>query len=258
MTAFTLFVDAYGVWATVAAATVFFVAGLAKGAVGFALPMIAISGLGAFLPAETAIALLILPALISNVWQSFRTGVRAAFDSLWRRRITLVTLLPMIALSAQLVPALDDRAIFLILGVGVTAFSAAQLVGFRPPRPKRPALAEAGVGVVAGFFGGVAGVWGPPILLYLIALDTPKTEQVRTMGVAFLLGSIILAGGHLASGALNAVTIPLSLAMAAPVLAGMALGLALHDRMNADAFRRATLAVLVLAGLNLLRRALTL
>lgn len=258
MDAFPLFVEAHGPWALLAAATIFFVAGLAKGAVGFALPMIAISGLGAFLPAETAIALLILPALASNLWQSFRTGARAAFGSLWRRRITLLTLLPMIALSAQLVPALDDRAIFLILGIGVTAFSAAQLAGFRPPPPKRPALTEAGVGLVAGFFGGVAGVWGPPILLYLIALDTPKTEQVRTMGVAFLLGSVVLAGGHLASGALNAATIPLSVAMIAPVMVGMALGLALHDRMNAGAFRRATLAVLVLAGLNLLRRALTL
>jgi len=41
------------------------------------------------------------------------------------------------------------------------------------------------------------------------------------------------------------------------VMAGMALGYAVHDRLDPRAFRRATLAVLAVAGLNLLRRGLT-
>lgn len=255
--AFALFSAEHGPNALLAAASVLFLGGLAKGAVGFALPMIAISGLGAFLPAETAVALLILPTFLSNVWQSLRGGWAAAAVEARRHRLMLLTLAPTIALSAQLLAALPDRAIFLILGVGITLFSVVQLLGLRPPKPERaPRAAAVGVGLVAGFFGGVSGVWGPPITLYLIALETPKAEQVRAMGVAFLLGSIVLTLAHSASGVLDARTWPLSLAGALPVCVGMALGFAIHDRLEPAAFRRATLLVLALAGLNLLRRGL--
>jgi uncharacterized membrane protein YfcA len=48
----------------------------------------------------------------------------------------------------------------------------------------------------------------------------------------------------------------LSVALVVPSLIGMAVGLRLHDRLDQKRFRQATLAVLVLAGLNLVRRGL--
>ena len=44
--------------------------------------------------------------------------------------------------------------------------------------------------------------------------------------------------------------------MIVPAAVGMAIGLRYQDRMDQALFRRATLAVLCLAGLNLLRRGL--
>jgi uncharacterized membrane protein YfcA len=41
-----------------------------------------------------------------------------------------------------------------------------------------------------------------------------------------------------------------------PALAGLWLGFRLQDRMDQNRFRRATLIVLVVAGLNLIRRGL--
>ena len=110
--------------------------------------------------------------------------------------------------------------------------------------------------MVAGFFGGLSGVWGPPILMYFIALELPKTEMVRAQGVSFLLGSVILVAAHLRSGLLLGDGGALSAAMVVPALAGMAVGVAVQDRLDQALFRRATLVVLVIAGLNLLRRAL--
>jgi len=57
-----------------AAATVTLVASFVKGAVGFALPMIMISGLATFMPAEQALATLIIPTLLANLWQGLRGG----------------------------------------------------------------------------------------------------------------------------------------------------------------------------------------
>ena len=236
-----------------------FVGGVAKGAVGFALPMIAISGLGAFLPATTAVALLIAPTFLSNVWQALRDGIGPALATIRDYRLILVTLLPSIALSAQLLAILPDAAIFAILGASITLFSLTQLLGLRLPDPTgaHPA-APLAVGAVAGFFGGVSGVWGPPIMMYMIARNTLKAEQMRALGLVFVLGSVALTAAHVQSGVLNAQTAPLSVAGTIPVMIGMALGLALNRRMNQDVFRRATLVVLTLSGLNLLRRSLSL
>lgn len=229
--------------------------GFAKGAVGFALPMISVSVGGGALPATLAVAGMILPGVVTNIWQTFREGGAAAFASLREHWRLNAILLAMIAVCAQLVTAIPERALFLILGAGVSGFGLMQIFGVRltiPPGGRR--RVEAGCALVAGFFGGMAGVWGPPIVLYLLALETPKKAMVRAQGVSFLLGSVILVIAHLNSGLLSGAGAAWSAAMILPAVVGMALGQAVQDRLDPVAFRRATLFVLVLAGLNLLRR----
>jgi uncharacterized membrane protein YfcA len=240
--------------AVAAALTV--LAGFVKGAVGFAMPMIMISGLASFLPAETALAALIVPTVVTNVWQAFRDGTAAAWASTARFRVYLGAVLVFIALSAQLVRVVPDWAMFLLLGLPVTLFAATQLAGLRLRiAPGHRLRAEIVMGSFAGFVGGLSGVWGPPTVAYLTALDTPKGEQMRVQGVIYGLGAVVLMAAHLHSGVLNGATAPLSVALVVPSLAGMALGYRLGDRLDQERFRKATLAVLVLAGLNLVRRA---
>lgn len=249
--------DSYG-WTTLLIATAIMTfGGFTKGAVGFALPMIAISGLGSFLPAHTALAALILPVFATNLWQTLRQGLGAARETLIEFRLLILVLFVMIAVSAQLVVHLPERAMFLFLGVLITGFGGIQLFGWRPPSPERMRRPiEVLVGLFAGVSGGISGVWGPPVLLYLIALDTPKVKQVRALGVAFVVGSVVLTAAHLRSGILDAQTTPLSLALTIPSMIGMAVGFAVQDRLDQRTFRRLTLIVLCIAGLNLLRRGL--
>jgi uncharacterized membrane protein YfcA len=54
---------------------------------------------------------------------------------------------------------------------------------------------------------------------------------------------------------LNELTAPFSVVLLIPAFVGMQLGFWLSDRLNPDVFRKATLVVLVLAGANLVRRA---
>ncbi|MEM8740068.1 MAG: sulfite exporter TauE/SafE family protein [Pseudomonadota bacterium] len=244
----------YGWVPLLAAALVMGLAGFTKGAVGFALPMIAISGIGSILPAPLAIAAIILPSLITNIWQALRQGLGEALGSLRRFWLLNTVLLVMIGLCAQLVAILPERALFLILGCGVTLFSLIQLSGWRPRDPgPNPAVAT-GVGLVAGFFGGLSGVWGPPIVLYLLARKVAKVEMVRVQGIAFLIGSMVLTGAHANTRLLDANTAQFSAALVLPALLGMWIGLRVQDALPQERFRRATMAVLVLAGLNLLRR----
>ncbi len=247
----------YGMFAMAVTFGVMLFAGFTKGAVGFGLPMICISGVGSVMPAEIAIAALILPGLITNIWQSLRNGFGAAWASLkqyWR--LNLVLLMSIYAF-AQLIVIISETALFVILGVGITFFVSLQIVGWIPHIPARLATKiQAPVGLIAGFFGGLSGVWGPPILLYLLSQKTPKIEMIRIQGISFLVGAIVLTGAHMQSGLLNKITTPLSAWLIVPAIVGMAIGFKVQDKLDQEKFRKITLIVLAVAGLNLLRRGL--
>lgn len=240
-----------------AAATVTLVASFVKGAVGFALPMIMISGLATFMPAEQALATLIIPTLLANLWQGLRGGWAQVASVLREFRLYLVVLLVVIALSAQLVTALPPGAMYLVLGVPIIAFSALQLLGWaRRVPPGRRWLADIGIGCLAGLSGGLSGVWGPPTVLYLTAIDAAKARAIAMQGVVYSAGAVVLLLSHLRSGLLNGDTIPLSLAMVPPMVAGLWIGQRVQDRLDQQRFRRAMLVVLVVVALNLIRKGL--
>jgi uncharacterized protein len=251
------FIASYGWAAAVGAAGAMAAGGFAKGVVGFALPLIGVSLAGAFVPFQVAVALLIFPMLVSNLFQTLRQGIAPAVETLRRFWLLNLVVVVMIALAAQLVVALPDRFLFGLIGVTVSAFGASQLAGWRPRFPHRHRVAvEVGVGVVAGFFGGLSGIWGPPIIMYLIATDLPKVELVRAQSLSFLLGSLVLLLAHLRSGVLNPVTLPASAWMVLPTMVAMFVGYRVHDRLDQRRFQKLTLVVLVVSGLNLVRRAL--
>ncbi|WP_146346141.1 sulfite exporter TauE/SafE family protein [Phaeobacter marinintestinus] len=232
-------------------------AGLVKGMVGFAMPMILISGLGTFLSPELALAGLILPTLLSNGLQAFRLGARQAVASVAKFRVFLGVGGACLLFSSQLVTTIPASFFLLMLGVMVTGFAVMQLIGIKFHLDQRSTRVEAGVGAFAGFIGGMSGVWGPPTVAYLTALNTPKVEQVQIQGVIYGLGALLLTFAHLGSGVLRLETLPLSLALIVPAMLGMRVGLVLLDRIDQVTFRRATLVVLIVAGLNLVRRGLT-
>ena len=109
-----------------------------------------------------------------------------------------------------------------------------------------------------GLVGGISGIWGPPLVVLLLSLHAPKAEQMRVQGVVFFIGAMVLTAAHLQSGLLNAQTLPFSAALVVPAIVGMGLGYLAHDRLDVTQFRRWTLVLLVLTGLNLVRRALEL
>ena len=174
------------IWAFAAAFAVTFAAGFVKGAVGFAMPLVMISGLGLFLEPTLVIAGIILPIVLSNFLQVARYGLseaKPAIAEYWRYILMVCV---MILIVAQFVTRIPTQAMYLVLGIPVVILSLIQLTGVRfhiPPGHRR--LADWSVGALAGGLGGLTGTWGPPTVLYLIALDTPKARQMLVQGVVF-------------------------------------------------------------------------
>lgn len=244
-------------WAFLLACAVTVFAGFVKGAVGFAMPLIMIAAFSSFMPPETALAALILSVLTTNLHQSFRFGWAPAMTAVrdyWR--LIAMTCLG-IAISAPFVVVLPQQLMFALLGVPVMGFAIMQLSGWAPQlAQKHRNAAEYGLGMIGGLYGGISGIWGPPVIVLLLALRVDKAEMVRVMGVVFLVGAVVLTGAHLNSGVLNAQTLPLSAVLVIPAALGMWLGFQMQDRLDAQRFRRWTLVVLMLVALNLVRRAL--
>src|SRR5690606_5938649 len=145
------------------------------------------------------------------------------------------------------------------LGLPIVVFALTQLAGWQLRfQARNRGRAEISTGVVGGFFGGISGVWGPPTIALLLSLGVDKRESVRVQGVVYLIGAAALALAHTGSGVLNARSLPLSAALVLPAMAGLWVGFAIQDRLDAARFRRWTLVVLAISGANLLRRACSL
>ena len=232
------------------------IGGVVKGVVGFAMPMIMISGLSSVMSPELALAALILPTVATNGIQALRQGYRAAWQSIRRYRLFLIVGGVMLVATAQMVRVLPQAVMFLVIGGPIVVYALLQIMGRPLTVSHASPKTEAMVGALAGAMGGLSGVWGPPTVAYLTATNTPKTDQMRVQGVIYGLGAVALLLAHLQSGILRWETAPLSFLMIPPALIGLIIGFRIQDRINQDMFRKATLWVLLIVGMNLVRRGL--
>jgi len=243
-------------FAAALAVTVF--AGFVKGAVGFAMPLILVSAFAVFLPQDLALAGLILPTLFTNLSQAFRQGVGPAVETARTYRRFLVVTVVFIAVSAPFADAIPRTGYLLMLGVPITIFAGLQLMGRSLAiRLHHRDRAEWGLGVIGGLYGGVSGIWGPPLLVFLLSTGADKLQMIRAQGVVFLIGAIALLVSHLVTGLANAETLGFSAALSVPALVGLFIGYRVQDRLGQGPFRRWTQGLLVLTGLNMVRLALS-
>lgn len=234
-----------------------FVAGIVKGAVGFAMPLIMISGMGIALDPKIVVAAIIFPIVMSNLLQVMKAGFGEAKQALKDYAVYVTLVCVMILVSAQFLTIIPSETMFLVLGVPVLILCAIQIAGVRFKIPEeRRGIAGVIAGILSGALGGLAGTWGPTTVLYLVAVETPKARQIVVQGVVYGLGAVMLLFGHLKSGVMNAETWPLSALLLIPAFLGMRVGFMIQDRIDQDVFRKATLWVLLIAGFNLVRRGL--
>jgi len=232
-----------------------FVAGCVKGVVGFAMPTIFMLSLAGFLSPEIALAGLILPTLVANGMQAFRQGASEAIKSVKHFKTFLIFGGVTLFCAAQTVRFIAPSTLYFIIGIPATLFVVSQLLGwrFKISTAQRP-LAEKVIGILAGGLGGISGIWGPPTVAFLTALNTEKTEQMRVQGVIYGGGALLLSVAHVLSGVLHPQTIAFSLSLIPPAALGMWVGGKFQDTVDQDSFRKLTLIVLLFAGLNLIRR----
>ena len=232
-----------------------FTAGIIKGIVGFAMPMILLSGMTLIMPADAALAALILPTLFSNIQQANAQGISSALSSIRQFKMFLIIGAFFLLLGALLTPFIPSKLFLGAMGCLIVSFSLLQILRpkFQINRSNR--VATVCFAAISGFIGGISGVWGPPTVAYLTALNTEKNEQIRIQGVIYGLGAVLLLLGHMLSGIFSWETAPLSAALIIPTLFGVWVGTSVRGCFDQKTFGTTTLLVLLIAGGNLIRRA---
>lgn len=231
----------------------FLVAGLVKGVTGMGLPTVAMAVLGTFISPATAAALLVVPSLVTNVWQLVAgpnaVGLVRRFWPLMLG-ITLGTFFGT-ALLAEVDPTWSG------LGLGIALFAYAGYALLSPaltiPARSEPWLSPV-IGVVTGGITGATGVFVIPAVPYLQSLRLDKDELVQALGLSFTVSTLALAAGLATHGALRVEQLGLSSLAIVPALAGMWLGQAVRNRISPRGFRLCFLMFLLLLGLELASR----
>jgi uncharacterized membrane protein YfcA len=237
------------------AVLIYFVAGFVKGTLGIGFPTAAISLLAQFTDARTAISLVIIPMMVTNAWQIWRNRkIKWILRNFWR---VLVLMLIFIALFTQVSSAVPVTYVTVFLGAFITLYAATTL--YKPIfsfKQENDSIAQIVAGTSAGIMGGIAGVWAPPILIYLSARGITKNQFVATTGLLLFFGSLVLFSGYWHAGLIGPSVMLMSCFLLVPSMSGMILGERLRNRLSAQRFERLLLWFFLLMGLNLIRRAL--
>ena len=235
-------------------AAAFLAGGLVKGLIGTGLPTVALGLLAATLGLKEAMALIVVPALVTNVWQAMSGG---AFFVLLRRLWPLLALLCIGAWFGAGVLARGDALLFSgLLGLLRCFYSVISFLTPQIPPPGRyePVLSPA-VGGATGVITGLTGSFMVPGVLYLQALGLPRDHFVQAMGITFTVATLALAAGLGGHGLLPVELGLMSLAGLPTALLGQVLGRRLRGRFSEAGFRRFFFAALAVLGLYLALRA---
>ncbi|MFG1357616.1 sulfite exporter TauE/SafE family protein [Xanthobacter pseudotagetidis] len=227
--------------------------GFVKGVIGIGMPLIIVPILSLTMPVPSAIALVSIPVLVSNLVQV--AELKTVLPALGRFRWLLIALVPGAVIGASLLMSLDQHQLYLVLGAALLLFS---LLGLVPVPEGRVAVNErlwnplAGFGI--GIVGGLSSFPGPPLVLYFMWLRVDKDVFVGTSASVYFLTGVPLMVTLVAHGTLGWREALISTLGLVPLLAGMRLGAIMRSRLSQVMFRRIMLAAVAVIALELLRR----
>lgn len=236
-------------------ALTFFTAGLVKGVIGLGLPIVVLAMLAATLGLKTALALLVLPGVVMNVWQAldgphFVTNLKRLW-SMW-----LVSVFAIFA-GTYALAGIDPSPVTVMLGLMLAAYAVISILRPRipPPRTWEPWLNPV-VGGVSGFLFGLSGVYMIPGVAYIQAIGLNRDALIQALGMTFLIITATL-GLAMTANAMMTKEIAIASGLALiPSFAGLFTGRRLRRYLPEAQFRRAFFIALALTGLLIAWRAM--
>jgi uncharacterized membrane protein YfcA len=229
------------------AAVAFFLAGIVKGATGLGYASCALPFLASTIGLKPAMALVLIPAMATNLSLAFTTG---HFAELGRRFSALyLAMVPGIAIGLYLLLWISQSAAVKTLGTIIVGYVALTLLR---PRYSLSARLERPLQLPTGFLNGIlTGLTGSqvmPLLPYMMSLELDPNRMVQAINLAVMIASAVLAVGLLATGIMTAQLLGVSATGLLPALLGAEIGAMARKKIPASQFRRGVLLILLMMG----------
>jgi len=234
----------------------FFAAGLAKGTFGLGMPFFGMPVMTAAIPFQTALAMFVVPNFTANFQQMLMGGRVKVY--LRRFGWLLATMMATVPFSVQMIVGVDQETCLLVFGVLAAVFAAAQMfpISFTVT-PEQERWLSPLMGLFSGLLAGLSGLYGPPLIVYLMALKLPKDDFVAALSLMYFLGSIALYGA-LAFAQILTLKVVAASAVGAVIIGVMVyFGQFIRARIAEDRYRKLILVMLMAIGVEMAWRGLS-
>lgn len=227
---------------------VFAIAGMIKGTIGLGLPAVSMGLMSLVIAPVQAAALLIIPSMVTNIWQLFAEGqVLRLIKRFWTLLLGII-----VGSIWSIFPTLGQSNLHseALLGGMLALYG---LYGLWAKQMPNLSTKEKYLSPIVGYLGGAltvaTGVVVIPVVPYLQALNLKRDDLVQSLGLAFTTSTLCLAG-FLATqtqsmGDLNYAWSFLALV---PALIGMWLGKKIRYAISEQRFRQVFFCGLIIFG----------
>ena len=222
-----------------------------KGVTGAGLPVIAVPVLAIFFGVPHAIAIMVVPVLLTNGWQIIEhRGARGEFAFLpW----LLVPAVPGIVAGTWLLTELPERQLSAAVGGIIVCYIALRLIN--------PSFALSGrlggrlaplIGFIAGALQGSTGISAPASVTFLHALRLSREAYIFSISSLFLIFSMTQVPALSLAGILTWPVFLEGLMAIVPAVVMLPVGAFVGRRIRREVFDKIVLLLLAVIALKLL------
>ena len=227
-----------------------FLGAIIKGAVGIGMSMFSVPIIAFFLPPTTAMILLCVPVLITNILQmQIKKGVGS-----YRFLPMFIALIFGIIIGCNLILEINLSTISQIIAVSIIFAAIINLFGINIKyiNPNLERKLTIPLGFFSGIIGGLSSMYSPYILAYLVSTNLEKEELIRTMATMYFIGSIFIFPIWIYNGLGTLNDLIWSCLLLFPAILGQKIGTVIRSNNSNEILKNIILYNLMKIGISLL------
>ena len=231
----------------------FLLGGLVKGVIGLGFPVVVLASLATTIGLKEAMALLVIPGIVTNIWQALAGG---AFLALVKRLCSLlIATIVGIWLGVYVLSMVDPTRLIVVLGILLFLYSAFSLTRPQiPPPGKHEVWLSPFMGAAGGFICGLTGSYLVPGAIYVQALGLGRDGFIQAIGIVFVVLAAALGASFWQFNLIGLEAGAVSVAALVPMVIGMFAGQRLRYRLSEEIFRRIFFVALLFVGIYMVWR----
>ena len=228
-------------------ALTYLLAGIVKGVIGMGLPLVSLTLLTALIGLHPAMALMLVPSFLTNVWQAVVGG--HGLEILARVWPFLGLAIATVWIGAMVHHHVPVAWLTVLLGLLLSTYALINLSGWRfRIEPDQERWLGPLTGIVNGITTGMTGTNIVPGVIYLQALGFGKDQLIQALGIKFSVLTVALALAMHNNNLLTTELGVLSTASLLPAVVGMFIGQRYRANISEQRFQRLFFSALLIMG----------